>query len=59
MDEALTQIFEKVVDAIDATPTEADRIETLLLEDPVTFAGRYREHLTPKERALLGAPDLD
>lgn len=57
MNETLTDILEKVLEALDATSAEADRVESLLLEDPVSFAHRFREHLDAKDRAQLGAPD--
>ena len=55
MNDQLIEILEKVQDALDADPTTADAMEALLLEDPIAFADKYREHLTSDERALLGA----
>lgn len=55
MNDELIDILEKVQDAVDADGTEADSMEALLLEDPIEFAQRYREHLTTRERTLLGA----
>ena len=55
MNDELIEILEKVQSAVDAEGVEADAMEALLLEDPVAFADRYRAHLTPDERARLGA----
>ena len=55
MSDELIEIFEKVRDALDAYGTQADAMEALLLEDPIEFASKYRDHLSQGERALLGA----
>ncbi len=55
MNEALTDILEKVQDAVDAEGAQADAMEALILEDPIAFAAEYRAYLTERERRLLGA----
>ena len=55
MNDELIEILEKVQDAVDADGAQSDAMEALLLEDPSTFASKYRQHLDDRDRALLGA----
>lgn len=54
MNEELIDILERVQEATDADGVQADAMEALLLEDPIEFAHRFRDHLTDGDRARLG-----
>ena len=55
MNDELLEILENVQDALELGGQAADRLESELLEDPLAFAERYKEHLTTADLRLLGA----